>query len=891
MAKTIDELKAQSAEVKNATSVGENTATRVGTLFNDIVEYIEQVPANGAVTTEKLAPIAVTAEKIANGTVTTEKLADSVRQAIIYDVSSHNDGAVFESISALLSSSNLSTLIPTSVRHGGMTIRFIQGSEQGSDNKYVQYRLMADSWSTAIGDWQGVDDEPIAESKNLVESGGVCKMFANLSEYFSLKTPSVERVDGYVYVNNQGTISAGNIHRGIYYFPVQKGDIVRFSTKNNNSSILTAAAIAVTSDTIPVVGSSVLEYQYWSDIYEVDAFYVVKNTGTLYYYVYLPNNQTTSCKVIESITNTLLPVEKTAGIAYFTLGYSPTFSDITNGIKVKLPNTGVFRIYSPYKGKLVEFSFSKAQAGAEFELTNLKSLVLDFDDNTFKVVDTGTVGNYATMLSYTSKNAVDGLFKQYYYAQTTNKVNTIESKDNVLQQQIGSGYINLGYAPTFKKITDGIHIAFPHKGYSIRVFNPITGTMFDKNIDDTDITGYDLTNAKSLVADIDDNKTLKVVDSSAVGNYVVLLTYVSSEAVDGIFKPYYDVWERNRILNGEQFNLIKYWRENFYRANITKQINQGDFKALFFSDIHGNETALSRIIQLANNVWRNNINAVIDAGDDTQSYQTLTNLDWYNTLAATCAKPIIRAVGNHDAWVNSYWDWATPQQVYEYFTAPAVALMQTKGLTVVQPSDAATAYRNYYYIDFGNIRVIVLLSLTMEEDNRYYDNDQDTWFKSVLSDALTNSKSVICVNHGPLNPNSCNQVESNWSSFKKWNTIADNQHVDDAAVAAVDGFIDNGGTFICWLSGHAHIDYLLTSNTGTHKQFCFTTACAKNGTMYGLQPNSLNDAYYDLLNFLSVDLTNNLVKVWRIGFNNNYALQEHNTFCWNYVEEKLVSET
>ena len=43
----------------------------------------------------------------------------------IYDVSAHNDGATFESLSALLSDSNLSTLIPTAVRCGGMSIRFV----------------------------------------------------------------------------------------------------------------------------------------------------------------------------------------------------------------------------------------------------------------------------------------------------------------------------------------------------------------------------------------------------------------------------------------------------------------------------------------------------------------------------------------------------------------------------------------------------------------------------------------------------------------------------------------------------------------------------------------------------------------------------------------------
>lgn len=62
--------------------------------------------------------------------------AQEAEEAIIYDVSARNNGAVFESLQALLSSSNLSTLIPTSVRHGGMSIRFINSL----DNKYVQYR-------------------------------------------------------------------------------------------------------------------------------------------------------------------------------------------------------------------------------------------------------------------------------------------------------------------------------------------------------------------------------------------------------------------------------------------------------------------------------------------------------------------------------------------------------------------------------------------------------------------------------------------------------------------------------------------------------------------------------------------------------------------------------
>ena len=82
----------------------------------------------------------------------------------IYDVSYHNNGITFPSLSALLSAENLSVLIPSTIRCGGMTIRFVQSS----DNKYVQYRLISDEWNTTPSDWQGVDDVPTTGSQNLV---------------------------------------------------------------------------------------------------------------------------------------------------------------------------------------------------------------------------------------------------------------------------------------------------------------------------------------------------------------------------------------------------------------------------------------------------------------------------------------------------------------------------------------------------------------------------------------------------------------------------------------------------------------------------------------------------------------------------------------------------
>ncbi len=67
-----------------------------------------------------------------------------------YDVSANNGGITFASLSALLSSEDLDTLIPSAKRKGGMSIKFVLSS----DNKYVQHRLMVDDFSTDVEDWE-----------------------------------------------------------------------------------------------------------------------------------------------------------------------------------------------------------------------------------------------------------------------------------------------------------------------------------------------------------------------------------------------------------------------------------------------------------------------------------------------------------------------------------------------------------------------------------------------------------------------------------------------------------------------------------------------------------------------------------------------------------------
>ena len=78
----------------------------------------------------------------------------------VYDVSAKNPTAgpnydgKWESLSALLSDTNLSTLIPTAYRKGGMSIKFVHTS----DNNYVQYRYIGTVTTAAtftnVANWE-----------------------------------------------------------------------------------------------------------------------------------------------------------------------------------------------------------------------------------------------------------------------------------------------------------------------------------------------------------------------------------------------------------------------------------------------------------------------------------------------------------------------------------------------------------------------------------------------------------------------------------------------------------------------------------------------------------------------------------------------------------------
>lgn len=144
----------------------------------------------------------------------------------VFDITAYNNNTKYTDLTAALGTDG--TNIPQYLRKGGMSVKFVQSS----NNKYIQYRLMSDTFNTTPANWQGVDDEPIAGSENLVMSGGV-------SDYIGLgkdltTDPNIPYygIDGTVYRNS---------YRKKIIVPVNEGDCFYCSIENANNIYSIAA--------------------------------------------------------------------------------------------------------------------------------------------------------------------------------------------------------------------------------------------------------------------------------------------------------------------------------------------------------------------------------------------------------------------------------------------------------------------------------------------------------------------------------------------------------------------------------------------------------------------------------------------------------------------------
>lgn len=203
------------------------------------------------------------------------------------------------------------------------------------------------------------------------------------------------------------------------------------------------------------------------------------------------------------------------------------------------------------------------------------------------------------------------------------------------------------------------------------------------------------------------------------------------------------------------------------------------------------------------------------------SRASLTELIKRYVTGISC--PFIVAMGNHDTnnmWANAFSGTA--------FSFDEVWGRAFKPAFNTNPKAVTETGLMYYYVDFNDVRVIVLNTQDGSNGGFGIGTDQVTWLTNT---ALNTDKAVLVTSHVPL--------VDGWSISSNYDSSYAN------AVAAIKTFKNNGGTVIGCMSGHIH-----TQETQTVDGILYVTF--KNGS--------------DLCEVVMVDLDNKSINTVPLGF-------------------------
>ena len=215
----------------------------------------------------------------------------------VFDISAYKASggtlATFADLAAALDSGNN---IPITIRRGGMSIKFVQSS----DNKYVQYRYMGTSTADAdfanVNNWQGVDEIPTYNSSNLPSSKGTAELIAEEviigKKRLSLTgTYGSTTKNGYS-LGSDGTISqntgssASKYRVMVINNAVNKGAVLRFTGTSDRSARFTVgiSSVPITDDNITSVQLTILQSKSFTG--DMNVKLIVPFDGYIAYYRY-----------------------------------------------------------------------------------------------------------------------------------------------------------------------------------------------------------------------------------------------------------------------------------------------------------------------------------------------------------------------------------------------------------------------------------------------------------------------------------------------------------------------------------------------------------------------------------------------------------------------------
>lgn len=320
------------------------------------------------------------------------------------------------------------------------------------------------------------------------------------------------------------------------------------------------------------------------------------------------------------------------------------------------------------------------------------------------------------------------------------------------------------------------------------------------------------------------------------------------------------------------------------------------------SDMHGDVTRYKNFRDFVDGV--DQIDAAIHTGDFVD-YPTAQEFEAMNVV--TFEKTMLHCVGNHDKQTGSYS--LTQSALYEKYN------MNTN------------TGKTYYYKDFVKsnykIRVIVLdlydSSLTSSNASKDYcmTQEQITFLVDSLKSAASGGFSVMIAMHTSdkngipsSNDKKFYQRFSKWASgeglgtnnvsvqvvenivdaFKKGTTYTDSVTFSlNSTTATINADFTQSGSFICYLVGHKHADFIGFSQTHADQLYCFVTCGglqSHTGTLIGDEvcdiPRISGTKSEDAFNVYSVDTEKKELRVIRVGSRMTYDFIERKCEVYQY---------
>lgn len=404
-----------------------------------------------------------------------------------------------------------------------------------------------------------------------------------------------------------------------------------------------------------------------------------------------------------------------------------------------------------------------------------------------------------------------------------------------------------------------------------------------------------------------------------------------TNAVDGVEDVVSNV---NNIEKGKLTNILgrNMLKDAAVRATGKKAVNDDILPLSFIhiSDIHTKSNNY-KCFENACEFYQNysNIKAMIVTGDIVwDDFRDTT--DWYNIALQKTTKPVYNVIGNHDAgqYHVDLTSQSNDKQCYDKFIAPYVS-----GWGVVQPTDAATEGKSYYYKDFVDekIRLIVLnefetdyeinsdgTALVYSREIRAMRQAQVTWLIDTLG-STPSDYGVIVAYHQPdnlaeednafvsfdlvgsyrsahgLSPTA--QVyyydDTKWlpkilnafatkSSLELTVTHTGAVRTSSPTLVCDCDFTNVQAEFICILNGHTHRDYIgHLADYPALKVLCV----GADNLLYtsSFQPREANTPSEDLFNVVNIDRNRKTIKIIRIGSDASVTGQVRDQMIMSYA--------